>query len=143
MNGQPQASPLQTWGLVPLRLALGVVFLMHGWQKVFAFGVAGTADILGKLGIPLATVSAVVLMVAELGGGVSIITGVFTRWAALALAIEMCVAIPVARMGGGFFTPYGYEFEMTLLGACITLALTGPGDLTLTRLLRRAQANPA
>ncbi len=60
MNGQPQASPLQTWGLVPLRLALGVVFLMHGWQKVFVFGVAGTADILGKLGIPLATVSAVV-----------------------------------------------------------------------------------
>lgn len=143
MNGQQQASPFQAWGLVPLRLALGVVFLMHGWQKAFVFGVAGTADILGKLGIPLATVSAVVLMVAELGGGLAILTGVFARWAALALAIEMCVAIPVARMGGGFFTPYGYEFEMTLLGACITLALTGPGGATLTRFLSRPKAEQA
>lgn len=132
-----------SWGLVPLRLALGIVFVMHGWQKAFVFGIAGTADILGKLGIPLATASALVLVVAELGGGVAIITGVFTRWAALALAVEMCVAIPVARMGGGFFTPYGYEFEMTLLGACVTLALVGPGDVSLGRYLASRQAESA
>ena len=128
---RPQELGIQRWGLVPLRLALGVVFFMHGWQKLFDFGVAGTADILGKLGIPLATVSAVVLIVVELAGGMAILLGVFARWAALLLAIEMCVAIPVARMGGGFFTPYGYEFEVTLLGACITLVLIGSGGASL------------
>lgn len=132
----PQASWIQSWGLLPLRVALGVVFFAHGWQKLFDFGVAGTADILGKLGIPLATVSAVVLIVIELAGGAAILLGVYARWAALLLAIEMCVAIPVARMGGGFFTPYGYEFEMTLLGACVTLALIGSGGASLDTQLR-------
>ena len=40
-----------TWGMLPLRIAVGLVFLMHGGQKLFVFGAAGTADIMGKLGI--------------------------------------------------------------------------------------------
>jgi putative oxidoreductase len=137
---QPQASWMQSCGLVPLRAALGVVFLLHAWQKVFVFGVAGTADVLGKLGIPLATFSALLLIVVEGAGGVAILAGYFTRTAAALLVIEMCVAIPVARFEGGFFAPSGYEFEFTLLAACATLALVGPGRLSLEAWLRRESA---
>ena len=129
---------LAAWGFVPLRIVLGIVFIMHGTQKLFDFGIAGTADILGKLGIPFAAGAAVLLIIIESLGGVAIALGLFARWAALLLAIEMCVAIPVARFAGGFFTPYGYEFEMTLLGACLTLALVGSGGMSLDGLLKRS-----
>ena len=134
---QPQAFWMQAWGLVPLRVVLGVVFLMHAWEKLFVFGVAGTADILAKLGIPLATFAAGLLIVVELVGGVAILAGYYTRVASALLVIEMCVAIPVARFNGGFFAPSGYEFEFALLGACATLALTGPGAISLESWLRR------
>jgi hypothetical protein len=49
----------------------------------------------------------------------------------------MCVAIPVARFQGGFFAPSGYEFEATLLAACATLALVGPGAVSLEAWLAR------
>ena len=128
-------SVLERWGFMPLRLVVGVVFLMHGAQKLFVFGLAGTADIMGKLGIPLATLAAAVVIAAELLGGLAIIIGLFARWAGVVLAIEMLVAIPVARLAGGFFAPYGYEFEFTLLGACLTFAALGSGGMSLERYL--------
>ena len=124
-------SRLASWGMMPLRLALAAVFFMHGIQKLVDFGVPGTADLLGKLGVPLPAGAAVLLMAVEILGSISILLGVYARWAALLLAIEMMVAIPVARFHGGFFTPYGYEFEMTLLGACLTVALIGSGGWSL------------
>ena len=132
----PVESRLQRFGLLPLRLAVGLVFLMHGGQKFFVFGLAGTADILGKLHIPVPTLAAVIVIAAELLGGLAIIVGLFARWAGLALAIEMLVAIPVARVAGGFFAPYGFEFEFTLLGACLTFAMLGSGGASLERVLR-------
>lgn len=124
------------WGMLPLRLVVGLVFLMHGGQKLFVFGLAGTADIMGKLGIPLSSLAAAIVITAELLGGAAIILGIFTRWAGAILAIEMLVAIPVARLAGGFFAPYGFEFEFTLLGACLTFAALGAGGTSLERVLR-------
>ena len=138
-NLNKQEPALLGWGMVPLRVVVGIVFLMHGGQKVFVFGFGGTADIMSKLGLPLPALSAAVVIAAEILGGLGIITGLLTRWAGLALAIEMLVAIPVARLHGGFFTPYGYELELTLLGACLTLAAVGSGGASLDRMLRRAR----
>ena len=133
----PQTSWKQAWGLVPLRLVLGVVFLMHASQKLLVFQVAGTADILHKLGIPLASLAAVLLIVVESAGGVAMLAGFGTRTASALLVVEMCVAIPVARLQGGFFAPSGFEFEATLLGACATLALLGPGAISVEAWLTR------
>jgi len=119
------------WGMLPLRIVVGLVFLMHGAQKLFIFGPAGTADIMGKLGLPLPLLSATVVIAVELLGGLAILLGVFARLAGALLAFEMVIAILVARVHGGFFAPYGYEFELTLLGACLTFALNGPGRMSL------------
>lgn len=139
MNEQVE-SGFERWGLVPLRVVVGLVFLMHGAQKLFVFGLAGTADIMGKLGIPLPTLAAGIVIAAELLGGLAIISGLYARWAGAVLAIEMLVAIPVARLAGGFFAPYGFEFEFTLLGACLTFAALGSGGMSLERLLRAPRA---
>ena len=126
------------WGMLPLRIVVGLVFLMHGAQKLFVFGLSGTADIMGKLGLPLPFVCATVVIAVELLGGLAILLGVFTRIAGALLAFEMVVAILVARLHGGFFAPYGYEFELTLLGACLTFALNGPGRMSLEETWQRS-----
>jgi putative oxidoreductase len=138
-EGERMEPILLRWGMVPLRVVVGIVFLMHGGQKLFVFGFGGTADIMSKLGLPLPELSAAVVIAAELLGGLAIISGLFARWAGAALAIEMVVAILVARLHGGFFTPYGYELELTLLGACLTLAAIGSGGVSLDRMLWRAR----
>ena len=124
--------------MLPLRVAVGLVFLMHGAQKLFVFGVAGTTDIMAKLGLPVPMLCAVIVITVELVGGAAILLGAFTRLAGALLAFEMVVAILVARLHGGFFAPYGYEFELTLLGACLTFALHGPGHVSLEQLRHRA-----
>ncbi len=126
---------LREWGMVPLRTVVALVFLMHGWQKVFDFGIHGVADMLTKLGFPMATFFAVLLMVIECAGGLAILLGFFARFTGFVLAVEMVIAIYVARLGGGFFTPYGFEFELTLLGACLTLALAGAGGISVDAVL--------
>jgi Predicted membrane protein len=126
------------WGMLPLRIAVGLVFLMHGGQKLFVFGLAGTEDIMGKLGLPLPLVCAAIVITVELLGGLAILLGVFARLAGALLAFEMVVAILVARLHGGFFAPYGYEFELTLLMACLTFALSGPGQMSLEEKWRRS-----
>lgn len=133
---RPPETVSRLWGMVPLRVVVGLIFLMHGGQKLFVFGLSGTSDIMGKLGIPVPSLAAAIVIAAELIGGLAIIGGLYARWAGIALAIEMLVAIPVARLHGGFFAPYGFEFELTLLGACLTIAAVGSGGMSLDRLMR-------
>ena len=66
-------------------------------------------------------------------GGIALILGVVTRWAAVLLAIDMAVAVGKVHLHGGFFLPRGYEFALTLLAACVALALAGPGSPALKR----------
>jgi putative oxidoreductase len=127
---------LSKWGLLPLRIAAGVIFVMHGWQKVVVFGISGTADMLRFLEIPFPTFFAVVVMTTELLGGLAIGLGIFARWASVLLAIDMTVAILVARRHA-FFTPIGFEFELVLLGGVLTIAAIGSGAVSLDRLFKR------
>jgi len=122
-------------GLAVLRVVVGFVFLVHGWQKLFVFHFAGVAGFLGSLGIPAPAVMAVVLTLVEFLGGIALLLGLFTRWAARLLAIDMAVAILVVHFKAGFFLPKGYEYALTLLAANIALALNGSGLVSLDRVL--------
>jgi uncharacterized membrane protein YphA (DoxX/SURF4 family) len=95
------------WGLLLLRAVVGLVFVVHGGQKLFGFGLAGTAGFLGSLGIPLPTIAAAGLIAAELLGGLALLLGAWTRIAALLLAADMLVAMLTVHLRGGFFVPDG------------------------------------
>jgi putative oxidoreductase len=121
----------QAWGLTVLRVVTGVVFFMHGYQKLFQMGIHGVTGFFGHLGIPLPAVAAVIVTLVEFVGGILLITGLGTRVAAGLNAIDMTVAILAVHLKNGFSGPMGYEHPLTLLGACICLVLAGGGALSL------------
>ena len=119
---------LQSCGLTVLRIVVGIVFVMHGYQKVHVFHMQGVTGMLSHLGIPLPAVFAVILTTVELLGGILLITGLATRIPSVLLAIDMLVAIVTFHMKNGFFAQTnGIELPLTLLGALVCLAISGGG----------------
>ena len=119
-----------TWtdrGLLLLRLALGSVFFMHGWQKLTQMGPEGVAGFLGASGVPLPGLHALLLIGVELVGGLLIIAGTLTRATAAAQAFAMLVATVLVHLPNGYFLPNGAEFTVTLMLASLALTMTGAG----------------
>jgi putative oxidoreductase len=129
---------MRAYGATVLRLCVGAVFLGHGAQKLFGLwggpGLDGTTAFFTTLGLPYPYPLALLVAVTEFGGGALLILGGLTRWVALALAIDMVVAIWKVHYTNGFFlnSPrgQGFEFALVLLGALVCLMLTGPGALS-------------
>src|SRR5947207_8213492 len=97
----------QNWGLTILRVVVGLVFLMHGYQKLFKMGFHGVAGFFGHLGIPLPFVAAVVVTLVEFVGGILLIAGIAVRVAAALIACDMIVAILKVHAPHGFFSQGG------------------------------------
>ncbi|MES2931402.1 MAG: DoxX family protein [Patescibacteria group bacterium] len=118
-----------------LRLATGIIFALHGWQKLEG-GLPGVAGFVGSLGFPMPELFAVLLIAAELGGGILLILGLLTRWAAKALVVVSLVALFLVHLPNGFYMATGgYEYILLLLAASVSLMLTGGGKWSLDRML--------
>lgn len=127
---------LHGWGLTVLRVIIGVVFLLHGWQKLFSNGIDGTAGFFGSLGIPLPQIAAIVITALELLGGAALILGLFTRPVALLLAADMLTATLLFHAPNGFFaTDGGIELTLVLFAATIAFVLSGPGEAALDNMI--------
>jgi putative oxidoreductase len=118
---------VQKWGVTIVRVVTGLVFLLHGGQKVFYNGLHPTAAAFGKMGIPLPGIAGPLVALVELIGGLCLILGVYTRWAAILLALDMLGAIVFVHGRNGFFLPRGFEYPLVLLAVNVMLALTGGG----------------
>lgn len=130
---------LQSYGPTILRVVVGTVFFAHGAQKLFVWGYGGVVGAFEGMGVPLPAVTAAFAIGAELLGGAALILGLFTRYATVPLAVTMLGALLTVHIGAGFFLPEGYEFVLTLLGASVAIALTGPGALALDNALGRTE----
>jgi len=129
---------LERLALLILRLFLGVVFVMHGSQKLLgAFGgsgITGFAGLLAKYGIEPHVLWAWVVAITEFVGGICILFGFLTRFWAAGLVIDMTVAVVKVHLVNGFFwTKGGFEFVLTLGIIALVLLMTGPGSLSMDR----------
>ncbi len=125
------------YGLLLLRVVVGVIFAAHGTQKLFGWwgggGLRGTADWLGKSGFRPPRVMAFLVAVSETSGVVFAL-GLATPLVALALASTMVVAVGAVHWKNGFFSGKGgYEFNLALWTAAVAIAATGPGRFSLDR----------
>jgi putative oxidoreductase len=123
------------WVTIPLRLALGAVFLAHGSQKVLgSFGGKGLgAWTSGQTPFGFMRPAWLWLGAAafsELVGGALIVLGLLTRVGAFLIACTMIVAIAGVHWPN-FFAPGGIEYPMTLLAACLALLIVGGGQLSV------------
>jgi uncharacterized membrane protein YphA (DoxX/SURF4 family) len=115
-----------------MRLAVGGVFLRHGVTK-FQNGIPAVAGFLHGIGVPFATVFAVVITAVETVGAVCVLLGIFTRLWAACMAFEMVVAIVAAQLPQG----RNFELEGLLFAGAITLVALGDGPLSVAIGLKR------
>jgi putative oxidoreductase len=128
-----------SWGLLILRIALGVTFLPHGRMKLNPSGPmkgpGGFAAWLKQMGVPMSGLLAWVVVLLETIGAGLLILGLGTRVVALGLAIDMLVAILLVKRGmqkvGFMDAKGGWEFEFLLLAQAVALVLTGAGSIAL------------
>jgi putative oxidoreductase len=118
---------VQKWGVTLVRVVTGLVFVMHGGQKVFFMGLHQAAAGFAKMGIPMPGIAGPLVALVELIGGICLILGIFTRWAAMLLALDMAGAIFFVHGRNGFFLPRGFEYAMVLLAVNLMLAVGGGG----------------
>ncbi len=123
-------------GNLLLRVPVGLIFAAHGAQKLFGwfggYGLNATAGWMESIGLTPGLPLALLAGSAEFFGGVMLLLGLFTRPAALALAVTMLVAIFSVHLSNGFFmSNNGYEFALALLATTIALAASGAGKLAL------------
>lgn len=124
---------MRDWAPLVLRVAVGAVFAMHGWQKLQG-GVPATAGFLTMLGFPAPELFAVLLIAGELVGGILLILGLYTHWAAKVAAFIAAVAFATVHAKNGFFmSAGGYEYIIVLFAAAFSLMITGPGKYSLDK----------
>jgi putative oxidoreductase len=129
-----------TWMTVPVRLALGIIFIAHGAQKVFGYwGGKGFSAYLqnsppfefmrpGWLWMSAAAF-------AELVGGTLVLLGLLTRLGAIGIAVVMLVAMIGVHWGAFFMNNRGIEYTVALLGMALALLIAGGGQASIDRTL--------
>ncbi|HEX5199100.1 MAG TPA: DoxX family protein [Actinoplanes sp.] len=138
------------WGLVPLRLVVGFGFLAHGWAK-WSRGPAGFAKLLAQIGVPLPQVTAWVVTLTEVLGGIALLLGALVAIVSLPLILSMLVAMFTVQLRFGFssvntigltpegpvFGPPGYEINLLYIGALVALAAAGASPWSVDAWRRR------
>jgi putative oxidoreductase len=128
-----------SYGLLFLRVVIGLVFFAHGAQKLFGWwggpGIQGTKGWLGSMGFRLPGAMALLVALSE-SSGLLFAAGFLTPLAALLVTSSMVVAIGSVHWKNGLWnSAQGYEFNLALLTVAVAVAATGPGRFSIDRAL--------
>lgn len=128
-------SSAASFGLLVLRVALGLVFLAHGANHIWGGGkIAGTAGWFDSLGMKPGLLHAWTASVTELGAGALLVLGLATPVACAGIVGTMLVAWITNHLHNGFFIfrpGEGWEYVCTLTLAGLALSAVGPGGWSI------------
>jgi putative oxidoreductase len=132
-------------GRLLLRLSVGGFFIGHGTQKLFGWfgghGLDATAQAFESMGLRPGKRNAIAAGAAEAGGGALLALGLATPLAGAALSGTMLTAIHRVHLKNGPWAANGgYEYNVVLLAAVLTLVEVGPGEPSLDAALGRERS---
>jgi putative oxidoreductase len=134
---KPATNRQASIALTALRVITGIIFIAHGAQKLFVYGLAGVSGSFAQMGVPMPGVVGPLIAMLEFFGGIALVFGLLTRLVSLGLVFDMLGAMLLVHLKNGFFLPNGYEFVLLLAAASATLLLTGAGDFSIDSLIAR------
>jgi putative oxidoreductase len=115
-----------------VRVVVGIMFLMHDWGKFNAGHARIAASFGNNYGLPMPGLFAYAAMGMELIGGVCLIIGLFTRFWAAALAVEIGIALIVAHLPKGYSAGAGgYEYVLLIGVVLLAIAMRGGGPYSV------------
>ena len=118
---------LKPLGLLVLRVSLGIAFMTHGYPKLIS-DTTHLQRIFSAFSFPEHLLAGIL----ELFGGGLLLIGLFTRGAALLLAIEMGVVVVHTEIPAAGIHAFGrYELPLILGAASLALATTGAGSISI------------
>jgi putative oxidoreductase len=124
--------------LLIARVALGAIFIAHGWQKFTQMGIGGTAGFFESVGVPAAGIAAPVVATLELVGGAALVLGAALPVVGTLLALNMVGAIVFVHGANGLFADKGgYELVLALAAASLAIGFTGGGVLAVDSIWQR------
>jgi putative oxidoreductase len=134
---------LAPYGALTLRVALGLMFIAHAYLKLVIFTPAGFAGFLGQVGLPAFLAWPIIL--AELLGGLAILTGFYGRYVSILLLPVLLGALMVHAPNGWVFNAPngGWEYPAFLALAALAHGLIGDGALALKPAQLPVAARPA
>ena len=119
-----------------MRVIIGAILLTHGWAKIATYGMAGVSGMMAKQGLEPAMGFALAATFLETVGAICIILGLFTRFFAAALAIELLVALLAVHLMNGFDVGKGgFEYILLLGIVMFAIAIRGGGPYSVDRLI--------
>lgn len=124
-----------------LRLSLGVMVFAHGLLKIVVFTPAGTVAYFASLGLPAWLAYATIAL--EVGGGLALIAGIFTRYVSLAMIPVLVGAVALAHWDAGWLFSNeggGWEYPAFWAVAMAVQAMLGDGAFALQRNVFRRPA---
>jgi putative oxidoreductase len=140
----------QRWVPIPIRMILGVGFMVHGWAKL-SRGPAAFAELLKQAHVPLPVANAWLVTLLEIFGGLALLLGAFITIVSIPLILSMLGAMFTVNIKYGFsavktigltpegpqFGPPGYEINLLYIASLIALILSGAGPLSIDALRSR------
>jgi putative oxidoreductase len=128
------------FGLLIIRLVIGILFMGHGAQKLFGwfggYGLKGTGGWFESIGMKPGVTMALLAGLAELVGGILFASGLLTPLAGIMIAATMVIGIAKVHGPNGIWaTSNGYEYNLVLIAIAIGIALVGPGQYALDALI--------
>ena len=128
-------TPLQSSTVLVGRILLGLIFVLSGFAKISGFD--GTAGYIASKGMPLPQLVAALTIVVELGGGLALMAGLYTRQAVVVLAVFTLLAGVIfhnfwaAPQAEQMAQQINFMKNLAIAGGMLVVAAFGPGRLSL------------